>query len=379
MLVMRSILLVTLLLTGPATAAPVAEPRPPSVTVIAAKRGPIAETAVLTGSLVAREEVLVSPQLDGLAIIEILAEEGDHVDAGQVLARLSRDVLDASVAQNTAQLVRTEAAIGQARNLITEAQATRQQAELAFNRTRELVTGGNASRETLEQRQAIASATSARVDSAGNALRVAEADRALALAQRQELLVRLARTELRAPVAGLVSRRTARTGAVVSGGGDALFRIIEGGSIELEADVPEVLLARLRANQPAAIETVGGTRAGVVRLVSSEVSRTTRLGRVRVAVEGDGLVIGSFARARVETARRDGILVPLSAVLFQADGSIVQVVRDGLVDSRRVVTGLRNQSQVEVSDGVAEGEAVVSVSGTFIRAGDRVVAISGTK
>ena len=379
MLVMRSILLVTLLLTGPATAAPVAEPRPPSVTVIAAKRGPIAETAVLTGSLVAREEVLVSPQLDGLAIIEILAEEGDHVDAGQVLARLSRDVLDASVAQNTAQLVRTEAAIGQARNLITEAQATRQQAELAFNRTRELVTGGNASRETLEQRQAIASATSARVDSAGNALRVAEADRALALAQRQELLVRLARTELRAPVAGLVSRRTARTGAVVSGGGDALFRIIEGGSIELEADVPEVLLARLRANQPAAIETVGGTRAGVVRLVSSEVSRTTRLGRVRVAVEGDGLVIGSFARARVETARRDGILVPLSAVLFQADGSIVQVVRDGLVDSRRVVTGLRNQSQVEVSDGVAEGEAVVSVSGTFVRAGDRVVAISGTK
>ena len=379
MIVMRSILLVTLMLTGPATAAPVAEPRPPSVTVIAAKRGPIAETAVLTGSLVAREEVMVSPQLDGLAITEILAEEGDHVDAGQVLARLSRDVLDASVAQNTAQLVRTEAAIGQARNLITEAQATRQQAELAFNRTRELVTGGNASRETLEQRQAIASATSARVDSAGNALRVAEADRALALAQRQELLVRLARTELRAPVAGLVSRRTARTGAVVSGGGDALFRIIEGGSIELEADVPEVLLARLRANQPAAIETVGGTRAGVVRLVSSEVSRTTRLGRVRVAVEGDGLVIGSFARARVETARRDGILVPLSAVLFQADGSIVQVVRDGLVDSRRVVTGLRNQSQVEVSDGLAEGEAVVSVSGTFIRAGDRVVAISGTK
>ena len=57
----------------------------------------------------------------------------------------------------------------------------------------------------------------------------------------------------------------------------------------------------------------------------------------------------------------------------------VQVVRDGLVDSRRVVTGLRNQSQVEVSNGVAEGEAVVSVSGTFVRAGDRVVAISGTK
>ena len=193
----RIVPLLIVLLAGPALAAP-AEPRPPSVTVVAAIRGPIAETAVLTGTLVAREEVLVSPQLDGLAITEILAEEGDVVVAQQVLARLSHDVLDSSIAQNTAQVARAEAAIGQARNLIVEAQATRQQTELAFNRTRELVTGGNASREVLEQRQALAQSAAARVDSAGNALRVAEADRNLALAQRQELLVRLARTELRA-------------------------------------------------------------------------------------------------------------------------------------------------------------------------------------
>ena len=223
---------------------------------------------MLTGTLVPREEVMVSPQLDGLAIMEILAEEGDTVAAQQVLARLSHDVLDASIAQNTAQLARAEGAIAQARNLIVEAQATRQQAELAFNRTRELVTGGNASREVLEQRQALAQGTAARVDSAGNALRVAEADRALALAQRQELLVRLARTELRAPVAGLISRRTARTGAVVTGAGDALFRIIENGLVELEADVPETLLARLRPGQPATIDTVGGVarRPGAARI-----------------------------------------------------------------------------------------------------------------
>ena len=370
--------LLALIVAGPAAAATVAEPRPPAVTVVNATRGPIAETATLTGTLVPREEVLVSPQIDGLAITEILAEEGDHVEAQQVLARLSHDVLDASIAQNTAQLSRAEAAVGQARSLTAEVQANRQQAELAFNRTRELVAGGNASREVLEQRQALSQTATARVESAANAIRMAEADRALAMAQRQELLVKLARTELRAPVAGLVSRRSARLGLVVSGGGDALFRIIEGGVVELEADVPETLLARLRPGQPAVIDTVGGARPGQVRLVSPEVGRSTRLGRVRVGVDGDGLVIGSFARARVETARRDGVLIPLSAVMFQPDGAVIQVVRDGVVDSRRVTVGLRSPTQAEITAGVTEGEAIVSVSGTFVRAGDRVTAVQGS-
>ncbi len=352
-----------------------AEPKPPAVTVIAATRGAIAETAILTGTLVPREEVLVSPQIEGLAITEILAEEGDRVEARQVLARLSHDVLDATLAQNTAQIARAAAAIAQGRNLIAESQANRQQADLAFARTRDLVQSGNASRETLEQRQASAQMTGARVESAGNALRAAEADQALAIAQRQELLVRLARTELRAPVAGLVSRRVARLGAVVMGAGDPLFRIIEDGTIELEADVPETLLAKLRTGQTARVDTAGGVHDGVVRLVAAEVSRTTRLGRVRVTVTGDGLVIGGFARATVETARREGVLTPLSAVLFQPTGAVVQVVKDGLVETRRVQVGLRNGTEAEITDGVQPGEAVVSVSGTFIRGGDHVTAV----
>ena len=370
-------LLALLMLALPATAAsPVTEPKPPSVTVVAATMGPIAEVAVLTGTLVPREEVLVSPQIEGLALIEILAEEGDSVAAGQVLARLSRDVLEATVAQNAAQTSRANAAIAQSRSGITEAQASRTQVDLALARTRDLLTGGNASREVFEQRQAAAQMAAARLDLANNALLAAEADRALADAQRRELLVRLARTDLRAPVAGIVSRRTARLGAVVTSAGDPLFRIIENGAIELEADVPEASLAKLRPGQPARIDTAGGSRTGRVRLVSPEVSRTTRLGRVRVEVEGDGpLVIGSVARAGVEVARREGVLAPLSAVLFQADGAVVQVVRDGLVETRRVQVGLRAGALAEIQDGLSVGESVVSVSGTFIRGGDRVTAV----
>ena len=354
-------------------------PQPPSVTVTAATTGSIAETATLTGTLVAKDDVLVSPQIDGVAITAVLAEEGDRVQQGQVLARLAHDILDASIAQNAAQIARAEGAVAQARNAITEAQANREQADAALARTRDLLSGGNASREIFEQRQAAARMTGARVEANLNALRIAEADRFLAQAQRQELIVRLERSDVRAPVAGVISRRNAKLGAIVAGAADPLFRIIANGVVELEADVPELQLAKLRPGQPAQVETASGPRTGHVRLVSPEVNRTTRLGRVRVELDGTNLpVIGSFARAEVEVARDQGVLVPLSAILFQPGGAVVQVVKDGVVETRRVTTGLRDGARAEITDGLGAGESVVAVSGTFIRGGDRVTPVPAT-
>ena len=356
-----------------------AMPQPPSVTVTAATTGSIAETATLTGTLVAKDDVLVSPQIDGVAITAVLAEEGDRVQQGQVLARLAHDILDASIAQNAAQIARAEGAVAQARNAITEAQANREQADAALARTRDLLSGGNASREIFEQRQAAARMTGARVEANLNALRIAEADRFLAQAQRQELIVRLERSDVRAPVAGVISRRNAKLGAIVAGAADPLFRIIANGVVELEADVPELQLAKLRPGQPAQVETASGPRTGHVRLVSPEVNRTTRLGRVRVELDGTNLpVIGSFARAEVEVARDQGVLVPLSAILFQPGGAVVQVVKDGVVETRRVTTGLRDGARAEITAGLGAGESVVAVSGTFIRGGDRVTPVPAT-
>ena len=360
-----ALLLCGLLLARPMTAQaePVAADAP-AVTVARAERAEIVQAASLTGTLVPREEILVSPQFDGVAITQILVEEGDSVVAGQVLARLSSDALRASMAQNTAQIARDEAAIA-------EADASRTAADAAFGRTRDLARTGTASRETFDTRQAAMASAAARVASA-------QADLAFTHAQRQELSVKLANTEIKAPVGGLISRRVARLGSVVSMNGDPLFRIISDGAIELEADVPESILARLRPGQHAKLVMAAGVeRNGVVRLVSPEMNRLSRLGRVRVAIDAGegGLVLGGFGRATVETARHVGIIVPLSSVLFQSGGPQVEVVRNGVVESRDVVLGLRAEGRAEIIHGVEPGEAVVTVSGTFVRPGDHVTAV----
>jgi len=341
--------------------------KPQSVTVTRAERGEITETANVTGTLMPREEILVSPQIDGVAVTAILAEEGDTVAAGQVLARLSREALDAMLAQNTAQIARDQAAIA-------EAEAARVEADAAFARAHDLVRTATASRETYDTRQAAALTAAARVASA-------RADLAFAQAQRQELQVKLVHTDITAPVGGVVSRRVARLGSVVMMNGDPLFRIISNGQIELQADVPETVLARLRPGQTAEMEMAGGaTRAGSIRLVSPEMNAASRLGRIRIAIDPGangwhGLVLGGFGRAVIRTASHTGVLVPLSAVQFGADGAHVQVVRNGVVETRAVRLGLRAEGRAEVLEGLSAGEAVVAVSGTFVRGGDHVTAI----
>jgi RND family efflux transporter MFP subunit len=350
----------------------------PSVSVAQARLGEISETIIVGGTLVAREEVLVAAQVEGLAVREILVEEGQAVKAGQVLALLSRDTTEAALAQNAAQIARAEAAIAQSRNGITEAEAAQVAAANSFNRTRQLRSEGIASAEAFDQRESAARQTSARVNFAREQLRLAEADLALARANRRDLEIRLARTEIKAPVEGVISRRSARVGAIAAGAGEPLFRLIEDGAIEVEADVAEASLARIKAGQSASVRPAGfsGDVAGKVRLVSPEVSRTTRLGRVRIALsDSSGLTIGAFARGQIEVARSKGVLVPLSAVQFGAQGAQAQVVRDGRVEVRDLRTGLRQNGFVEILSGVQAGEAVVLVAGSFLRHGDRVNAV----
>lgn len=359
-----------------ATAAAAA--KPPSISIVSATRGPISESVTVTGNLVAREEVLVAAQVDGYAIEEILVEEGDTVAAGQVLARLSKAMIDTALAQNEAQIARADAAIAQARSTIAEAEAAKTQAASAFARSKILKQGGNTTTDTLEQRELASKTADARLQAAGQALQVAEADRNLADAQRKEMMVRLGRTEIKAPTAGVVSRRTARVGAIATSAGEPLFRIIQDGAIELEANVSESSLARLAPDMAAGVFTAARPEPfkARVRLVAPEVSEATRLGRVRIAIEPEpGLKIGAFGRANVEIASREGVLVPQSAVLYSEKGPSIQVVHDGVVSTRPVEIGLRTAEKAEIETGVAAGESVVATAGTFVRDGDKVTPV----
>ena len=334
--------------------APVAAPKPPSVSVATAS-GTLAETILLTGTLVARDEVMVGAEIDGLAITELLAEEGDTA-RGQVLARLSRDMLDAQFAQNAASL-RALAAIAQARNQIAEGQRP-----AGRRRLRPHPQPGGARQR--HHRNAGAAGSRGAGDARprpggrrrpapcpvrqGNGGSAAARNSGPPCPDRDQ-----------GPGRRHISRRDALLGALASSAGDPLFRIIGAGTIEVEADVPETSLARLRVGQTALVRPAGMEQPvpARVRLVSPEVNRTSRLGRVRLSVDPVPGLVGAFARGTVEVDRRDGTLVPLSAVLYRPDGPIVQVVRDGIVETRSVTVGLKADAKAEIRRGIDPGRS----------------------
>ena len=346
----------------------------PAVSVAPAERKTFTETILVTGSLVAREEVLVSPQIEGYRITEILAEEGDRVTSGQILARLSDDALKAQLDQLQANRVRADAAIEQARSRIKEAEANKSRADAAFARAEELIKSGTTSRSVFEEREADALTAAATLTSATDGLGVAQADKAQIEAQIREAELRLTYTEIRALADGVVSRRTAKAGALATAIADPLFRIIVKGEIELNAEVPEIYLPRIATGQRARVDVAGlKARQGTLRLVSPEVDPATRLGRVRIFIGADGeLRVGSFARGIIDTGERRSIGIPDSAILNRDEGAAVKVVKDGRVETRKVSIGMRNGGQAEIVDGLREGELVVLRSAMLLRDGDSV-------
>lgn len=346
----------------------------PSVTVVRADIADFVETVLVTGTLVAREEILVTPEVEGLRILEVLADEGQTVKAGSVLARIEHETLDAQIAQNAALAARAAAAIAQSRSSILQAEARLKEALASFERAKPLRQSGHLPESTFDQREAAARTAEAQLVAARDGLKVAEAEKVQVDAQRRELDFRRSRTDIKAPADGIVSRRNARIGAVATAAGEAMFRIIADGSFELDAEVTETRIGKLKVGQRARIEVAGvGDVEGEVRLISPEVDKTTRLGRVRVLIGPNAaLKLGVFARGTVETAKSRGLALPASAILYSESGAITQAVTGDRIETRRIETGLVAGGLVEVKSGIRAGELIVSRAGSFLRDGDIV-------
>jgi HlyD family secretion protein len=183
---------------------------------------------------------------------------------------------------------------------------------------------------------------------------------------------------LQAPVAGLISDSTAVIGATASGRGEPLFTIIGGSQFDLVGVIPTTDVAKLKVGQPARIKILGaGEIDGRVRRTAPTVESNSQLGRVLITITGSQrLLVNSSGRAMITTGKScANVAVPLTAVLYGAGGTVVQVVKRQRVETRRVEIGLMSAGQVEIRDGLQEGDMVVARAGALLREGDPVRAV----
>lgn len=347
----------------------------PAIVVTAAEERAIVDRVIATGTVQAVEDVYVTPLVEGLSIRALAADVGDRVEENGTLATLNDDALLLQKSQTEATLAKAEAALAQIKAQLAEAKANADEAVRARDRAQKLVKSGSQSQAAADQAVAAADAALARVNSAEQAIAVSEADIKVAQTQIDDIDLKLARTAVKSPVAGIVSARTAKIGAIASGGAAPLFTVIRDGAIELKADVSEDAILKLEPNQKAVVTLAGGaaTLTGRVRLVEPTLDPQSRLGHVYIRFDEPGKArAGMFASAEIVVAERKGIALPLSAITTAEGKTVARKVEDGVVRLVPVETGIQDGQVIEIVSGLAAGDEVVAKAGAYVRDGDRV-------
>ena len=357
------------------TAAPAATQTLPAIVVTPVVKRELVDRIVASGTIRAVEEVYVQPLVEGLSIRSLGADVGDSVTEGQVIAELNTDQLELSKSQAEATRAKAEAGLAQAEAQRLEAKANADEAVRQRDRAVKLGQQGTFSDAQVEQQTTAAATALARVTSAEQSVALARADIKVADSQIADIELKLKRTSVTAPVAGLVSARTAKVGAIASGAGQPLFTVVANGDLELVADVSESDILKLKVDQTAKIKLAGSATelTGKVRLISPTIDATTRLGAVHVAIDDDKAArAGMYGSAEIIVQTADGLALPLTAVTTADDGTTARKVEDGIVKLVAVKTGIEDGGFVQITEGLSEGDDVVAKAGAYVRDGDRV-------
>ncbi|WP_432443066.1 efflux RND transporter periplasmic adaptor subunit [Martelella lutilitoris] len=347
----------------------------PSIIVTDVKVMPLTAIVRATGTIEPVEEVYVQPLVEGLSIETINAEIGDRVEAGDVLATLRTDTLLLQKSSLQANKAKAEANLAQLNAQLTASQAAQTDARRQFERTKRLADNGSVSTSALEQAETTALRADASTAAAREAISVAEADINVTQAEIDDIELRLERTNIKAPVSGIISGKNARIGAIATGAATPMFTMIRDGAIELVAEVPEDNMMKITEGQKAEISLVGDAPAlsGAVRLVSPVVDPVTRLGDVFISIDAPGRARpGMYASAEIIVEEAENLALPMTAVNIDRQGSTVRRVKDGTVEIVTVRTGIQDGDTIEIVDGLAEGDQVVAKAGAYVRAGDRI-------
>jgi HlyD family secretion protein len=320
----------------------------PSVTVVVPGRSSVGRVITASGALAAKRDQPVGIAGSGGRVVRVLVDAGSWVRAGQVLAIIDRSVQAQQAAQLAAQVeaARANAAIAQSN----------------YDRAVSLQGRGFVSKAEIDSKKAIRDAANAQV-------RVAQAQLAATRAQIGQL-------DVTAPSAGLILARNVELGQIVSPGSGALFRLAEGGQMEMRAQLSQQDLALIHVGMPAQVTPVGADQsfAGTVWQVAPMIDPTSRLGDVRIAIPySTAMRPGGFAEARITAGATTAPLLPQSAVLSDEKGNYVYIINArNQVERREVKIGTVDDNGVTVIAGLSGNEAVVQSAGPFLNPGQKV-------
>lgn len=308
------------------------QPQPVEITLV--ERVTLARTSTVAGQLAPLRVVGVTSQLGG-ALLRVMVEEGSRVSSGQLLAELDSRELEAQ---------------------LRAARATQSVARASLERS-----------EQLRSNQVITAAEFERDQAA-----LISAD-----ATVSQLETRLGFTKIRSPIDGVITQRFVQTGDIV-GGASRLFTVADVSTLVTQLPVSELEVPFLREGSTVLVrvDALGRELQGRIRRIFPAADSVSRLVPVEVAISGAqqaGLRPGYSVRVTLNLDERSGALVvPTRAVVGAAGSQSVYVIRDGRAERRRIRVGTDLDGTMEVFEGLAAGDTIITTGSALLRDGAAV-------
>ncbi|MBI2829178.1 MAG: efflux RND transporter periplasmic adaptor subunit [Acidobacteria bacterium] len=335
-----------------------------TVEVATARKGSVMQQLVVVGNLVGDATVAVVPRAAG-RLQDISVRLGDRVSRGQPIAKIEDFELQEQVKQQ-------EAALEVSRATIRQREADLKLAEINAERSRNLFARQLLPKQTLDD-------TEARYQSAVAQLDLARAQNNQSTARLDELRINLANTVIVSPVNGFVARRAADPGAFV-GQNAPVVDVVDITRVRLVANIVEKDLDQLRTGDETRVEVdafPGEVFTGRIARVAPVLDPATRTASIEIEIPNPGFRLkpGMYARVTVTTdERKDALVVPSNAVIdLGGRRGVFLAAENDIVSFRPVTVGLEEDTQLEILEGLTEGDRVVTTGAAALRDGDRVL------
>ncbi|HVT89805.1 MAG TPA: efflux RND transporter periplasmic adaptor subunit [Tepidisphaeraceae bacterium] len=337
----------------------------PSVQIALPKHTEKMIDLVLPADARAMQETPIFPRANGY-LKRLLVDLGDRVEAGQLLAEIDTPDVDAD-------LLQAKASVSQANASLVKAQNDFQLAQTTLTRYEGFAQAGGVTQQQLdEKRSAFAEAQSALEGAKANVQAAEASVQRLTAAQGFEKVV--------APFAGVISARNYDIGALMSANGlpgnKELFRITDTSTLRVFVNVPQAYMTSLKTGEQAQLEVrnfPGKRFTGTIARSAGELDPATRTIRFEIDFPNkDGqLFAGMYGQAHLKINQdQPPMVVPTSALVFDAGGTKVWVVNDKKAYGKKVEVGRDFGAEAEIASGLNGDESVVTNPGT--RLGDGV-------
>ena len=337
---------------------------PVPVSTSVALNGEVVEEVMGTGTLEAHYQTSVSSKIQGL-IVELLADQNDWVEIGQLLARLDDSDLAREVSTQEAIVNADEATVERVKADQARSKAIFDQAQKDYDRYAGLLVSKSISQEVMDK--TVQGLAVAEADVARSIAAIREADRQV-LAAKERLRFQQARlgdTRIYSPFSGLIVRRDRDVGDIVVPGA-TIFRLVSTREMWVSAWIDETSMAGLKAGQKARVifrsETKQAFNGKVVR-VGREVDRETREFKVDVGLESlpQNWAVGQRAEVYIETARKNDVInIPLQALVWRKTTPGVYLANEGRAHWREVSLGSRGIDRVEILKGLSLNDSIIT-------------------